>query len=89
MVVRGIRVTANFQWILVFIEYLIVLAFAIFAFVKIIGGHAAANAVSANWFNPLQLHPLSVLVTGMALAVFFFWGWDTAANVNEESQGRQ
>jgi amino acid transporter len=86
MVARGIRVTANFQWILVFIEYLIVLAFAIFAFAKIIGGHAAANPVSANWFNPLQLHPLSVLVTGMALAVFFFWGWDTAANVNEESK---
>ena len=28
MVARGIRVTANFQWVLVFIEYLIVLAFA-------------------------------------------------------------
>ena len=27
MVVRGIRITANFQWILVFIEYFIVLAF--------------------------------------------------------------
>src|SRR6202023_3838081 len=31
MVARGIRVTANFQWILVFIEYLIVLAFALWA----------------------------------------------------------
>jgi len=29
MVARGIRVTANFQWILVFIEYFIVLGFAI------------------------------------------------------------
>jgi amino acid transporter len=86
MVVRGIRVTANFQWVLVFIEYLIVLAFAIFAFAKIIGGHAAANPVSANWYNPLQLHDLNGLATGAALAVFFFWGWDTAANVNEESK---
>jgi amino acid transporter len=86
MVVRGIRVTANFQWVLVFIEYLIVLAFALFAFAKIIGGHAAANSVSANWYNPLQLHDLNTLATGAALAVFFFWGWDTAANVNEESR---
>ena len=84
MVARGIRVTANFQWILVFIEYLIVLAFALWAIGKIVGGHAAANTVSAQWFNPLQLHDLNGLATGSALAVFFFWGWDTAANVNEE-----
>ncbi len=86
MVARGIRVTANFQWVLVFIEYLIVLAFALWAIGKIIGGHPAANAVSAQWFNPLQLHDLNGLATGSALAVFFFWGWDTAANVNEESK---
>jgi amino acid transporter len=86
MVARGIRVTANFQWILVFIEYLIVLAFAVWAIGKIVGGHPSANAVSGNWFNPLQLHDLNGLATGSALAVFFFWGWDTAANVNEESK---
>ncbi len=86
MVARGIRVTANFQWILVFIEYLIVLAFAIWAIGKIVGGQHAANPVSGQWFNPLQLHDLSGLATGSALAVFFFWGWDTAANVNEESK---
>ena len=87
MVARGIRVTANFQWVLVFIEYLIVLAFALWAIGKIVGGHPAANAVSAQWFNPLQLHDLNGLATGSALAVFFFWGWDTAANVNEEFEG--
>jgi amino acid transporter len=86
MVVRGIRITANFQWILVFIEYLIVLGFAIAAFVKIAGGHSAATPVSGSWFNPTSLHDLSTVATGSALAVFFFWGWDTAANVNEESQ---
>ena len=42
--------------------------------------------MSAQWFNPLQLHDLNGLATGSALAVFFFWGWDTAANVNEESK---
>jgi amino acid transporter len=86
MVARGIRVTANFQWVLVFIEYLIVLVFAVWAIGKVVGGHAAANPVSAQWFNPLQLHDLNGLATGSALAVFFFWGWDTAANVNEESK---
>lgn len=86
MVVRGIRITANFQWILVFIEYFIVLGFTIAAFAKIAGGHAAVAPVSGSWFNPASLHDLSTVATGSALAVFFFWGWDTAANVNEESQ---
>jgi amino acid transporter len=86
MVVRGIRITANFQWVLVFIEYFIVLGFAIAAFVKIAGGHSAAAPVSGSWFNPASLHDLSSVATGSALAVFFFWGWDTACNVNEESK---
>ena len=86
MVVRGIRVTANFQWILVFIEYFIVLGFALAAFVKIIGGHQAAAPVSGSWFSPGSIPGISGVASGSALAVFFFWGWDTAANVNEESK---
>jgi amino acid transporter len=86
MVVRGIRITANFQWILVFIEYVIVLAFALWALGKIIGGHQAATPVAGWWFSPTALGGLSGVATGSALAVFFFWGWDTAANVNEESK---
>ena len=38
------------------------------------------------WFSPTALRGLSGIATGSALAVFFFWGWDTAANVNEESK---
>jgi amino acid transporter len=86
MVVRGIRITANFQWILVFIEYFIVLGFAVTAFVKIINGHHAATPVSASWFSPGTIPGISAVASGSALAVFFFWGWDTAANVNEETK---
>jgi amino acid transporter len=86
MVVRGIRLTANFQWLLVALEYLIVLGFAVLAFVKIISGQtAAANPVSASWFNPATT-TIGALAAGAALGVFFFWGWDTAANVNEETK---
>jgi amino acid transporter len=87
MVARGIRVTANFQWILVFIEYFIVLGFAVVALIKVLNGsHPAATSFSASWFNPGTLGGLTGLTTGAALAVFFFWGWDTAANVNEETK---
>jgi amino acid transporter len=87
MVARGIRVTANFQWVLVFIEYFIVLGFAIAALIKIMtGSHPAATSFSASWFNPGTLGGFTGVATGAALAVFFFWGWDTAANVNEETK---
>jgi amino acid transporter len=87
MVARGIRVTANFQWVLVFIEYFIVLGFAVAALVKVAtGSHPAATSFSGSWFNPGTLGGLTGVATGAALAVFFFWGWDTAANVNEETK---
>jgi amino acid transporter len=87
MVVRGIRITANFQWVLVFIEYFIVLGFAVTALVKIAtGSPPAATSFSGDWFSPGSLGGLTGVATGAALAVFFFWGWDTAANVNEETR---
>jgi amino acid transporter len=88
MVIRGIRITANFQWILVFIEYLIVLGFVVAALVKVItGNHPAATSLTSDWFNPGSLPGgLTGVATGGALAVFFFWGWDTAANINEETK---
>ena len=86
MVVRGIRITANFQWVLVFIEYLIVLGFAVAALVKVATGHVTGTSFSGDWFSPGSLGGLTGVATGAALAVFFFWGWDTAANVNEETK---
>lgn len=85
MVVRGIRITANFQWILVAIEYLIVLGFALAAIIKVVGGQHPTNALTSDWFNPGSIS-FGALASSLALGVFFFWGWDTAANVNEESQ---
>jgi amino acid transporter len=87
MVVRGIRITANFQWIMVGIEYLLVLGFSIAAFVKIAAQHPAGSQnISLSWFNPFNLAGLDGLAAGAVLGVFFFWGWDTAANLNEESE---
>jgi amino acid transporter len=87
MVIRGIRVTANFQWVLVFIEYFIVLGFAVAALFKIAtGSHHASTSFDGGWFNPGSLGGIAGVATGAALAVFFFWGWDTAANVNEETK---
>jgi amino acid transporter len=90
MVVRGIRLTANFQWVMVAIEYLLVLGFSIAAFVKIATQHPAGSQnISLDWFNPFSLSGLAGLAAGAVLGVFFFWGWDTAANLNEESEAAE
>jgi amino acid transporter len=87
MVVRGIRLTANFQWVMVGIEYVLVLGFSIAAFIKVATLHpAGSRGFSIDWFNPFQLSGLSGLAAGAVLGVFFFWGWDTAANLNEETE---
>ena len=86
MVVRGIRVTADFQWALVAIEIIIILGFAAYAIFRALTGSATTqNHFSADWFNP-STPGISALAAGLALGVFFFWGWDTAANVNEETR---
>jgi amino acid transporter len=87
MVVVGIRMTANFQWVMVAIEYILVLGFAIAALLKIAAVHpSGSQAVSLAWFNPFSLQGVAGLSAGAVLGVFFFWGWDTAANLNEESE---
>jgi amino acid transporter len=81
MVLVGIKIAARFQWTLLGIEYLIVLAFAIIGFFK--GG---GSGFSLSWFSPFNMGGLSGLAAGVVTSVFFYWGWDTAANLNEETE---
>src|SRR5262249_54941867 len=61
--------------------------FAIVAIVKVYAGSAPAGSVhpSLSWINPFSLSP-SEISAGMLLAVFIYWGWDTTATVNEETE---
>ena len=87
MVIYGIRLTANFQWVMVGLEYLVVLAFSITGLVRALAAHpAGSRAFSLSWFSPGSVGGIDGLAIGAALGVFFFWGWDTAANLNEESE---
>lgn len=87
MVVYGIRLTANFQWVMVGLEYLVVLSFSIAGLVRALSSHPiGSRAISLSWFSPTSIEGLTGLASGAVLGVFFFWGWDTAANLNEESE---
>lgn len=87
MVIYGIRLTANFQWAMVGLEYLTVLSFSVAGLVRAALSHPpGSQAISLSWFSPGSVGGYSGLATGAALGVFFFWGWDTAANLNEEAE---
>jgi amino acid transporter len=87
MVIYGIRLTANFQWVMVGLEYLVVLAFSITGLVRALASHPAGSRVfSLSWLSPGSVGGVSGLAVGAALGVFLFWGWDTAVNLNEESE---
>ena len=87
---RGIEVSARLQFVLLAIEILALGAFALVALVKVYAGNAGDEAVRPawSWFNPLEVPSFSALSAGVLLAVFIYWGWDTAVACNEETRDR-
>ena len=85
--VYGIRWTTNAQWVMVIIEYVVVIGFSVAGIIKVWATHPVHSvSFSMGWFNPFNIHGYTALASGLALGVFFFWGWDTALNLNEESK---
>ena len=83
----GIRWTTNFQWVLLIIEYVAVIGFSIWGIIKVAVKHpAGSTGFHMAWLNPFTIGGIGALTAGLALGVFFFWGWDTATNLNEESK---
>ncbi len=87
IVVIGIELSARTQVGLLGAEVITLALFAIVALYKVYTGDAGPHAVhpSLDWINPFSLSP-SEISAGMLLAVFIYWGWDTTATVNEETE---
>jgi amino acid transporter len=87
IVVIGIELSARTQVGLLAAEIFTLALFAIVALVKVYSGGAPAASIhpSLSWINPFSLSP-SEISAGMLLAVFIYWGWDTTATVNEETE---
>jgi amino acid transporter len=88
IVVIGIRVSAKLQWAMLGCEYVIVTGFCIWALINVFVNHPAGSHVpSITWAMPWQAPGGANAVLAAVLgAVFIYWGWDTAANVNEETE---
>lgn len=82
---RGIEISARLQYFLLTVEVLTLTGFAVFALVKVFSGDAPLSIKpSLSWISPAGLTPTAI-VTATLIAVFIYWGWDTAVATNEEA----
>jgi amino acid transporter len=82
----GLEVSARLQYWLLTIEVVVLVAFAVYALVKVYSGDAPDGSLhpSLSWLWPGGLD-WSSLTEALLLAIFIYWGWDTAVAINEES----
>jgi amino acid transporter len=84
----GIEISARTQQLLLGAEFAILVLFSVVALIKTYAGTAlhTAHRVSIDWLNPFAVHGFSNFTTGILLAVFIYWGWDSGVTVNEETE---
>src|SRR6476620_3950234 len=82
----GLEVSARLQYVLLSVEVVVLVAFAVYALVKVYAGDAPDGSLhpSLSWLWPSGLD-WSSFTEALLLAIFIYWGWDTAVAINEES----
>jgi amino acid transporter len=80
--VIGTELSAAVQRVMIFAQIGALLLFALVALVK--GG---ALTPELSWFSPFAIDSPNALVLGLLTAVFIYWGWESAVNLNEETSG--
>jgi amino acid transporter len=91
---RGIEVSAKFQFVMLAVEVVVLVLFSVVALFKVYTGNGGESAATPelSWFNPLNIvgedggFSLATMSSAVLLAVFIYWGWDSAVAVNEETK---
>ncbi len=82
----GIKVSAKAQYVLMALQMIPLILFAVWALIKGYVDHPKGFApIRLSWFFTTHLSA-SQIAAGVVLAVFLYWGWDTVLAVNEESE---
>jgi amino acid transporter len=84
---RGIEISARIQYALLGIELVVLVAFAAVALFKVYTNSAMEYSLkpALDWFWPAGLDFATVIAPTVLVAIFIYWGWDTAVACNEES----
>jgi amino acid transporter len=80
--VLGTELSAHVQRVMILFQVGALLLFAIVALVK--GGPLSFEL---SWLSPFAVDSSSALVIGLLTGVFIYWGWESAVNLNEETEG--
>ncbi|WP_460105053.1 APC family permease [Streptomyces sp. YKOK-J1] len=78
--VTGVNKATRLQTCLLVFEYAVLLVFSCWGLI------AGDQPFSLSWFSPFAFGSPSALAQGLVLAVFFYWGWDAAFSVTEETK---
>jgi amino acid transporter len=84
--VVGIELSAFTQMLLLATELAVLVLFSVVALGKAFSHSAHTVHPTFAWLTPSSFGGPSALVDGLLAAVFIYWGWDTAASVNEECE---
>lgn len=86
--VLGTELSARVQRWMIAAQVVALLIFAGVAIVKVAGGDAPDGSLdpAASWFSPFAVDSLGALVLGLLTGVFIYWGWESAVNLNEETE---
>ena len=86
--VLGTELSAHLQRWLIGAQVVALLIFAGVALVKVAAGDAPAGSLdpAASWFSPFAVDSVNSLVLGLLTGVFIYWGWESAVNLNEETE---
>jgi amino acid transporter len=84
VVLLGAHITARAQWVMSSIEVAILLVFVIIGFVR--APHIAVHTFSLSWLGFGHFTGFSGFAASALVAAFYYWGWDVAANLNEETR---
>ncbi len=85
----GIKISSRFQWTWAVFEYTVLLGFCVTAVVLIYSGHISHSVhITSAWFTINGAGGFHALISGILIAIFLYSGWDTAAYVGEEVEGK-
>ena len=87
--VVGIRLTALSQVVMGLIEYAILIGFAAWGLVAVLGHRHGTFPISRGWFSLSGIGGTGSLASGLLIAIFMLAGWDATVYVNEEVKHRR
>jgi amino acid transporter len=84
VVLLGANITARAQWVMSSVEVFILLVFVALGFIR--APQIAVHSFSLSWLGFGHFSGFGGFASAALVAAFYYWGWDVAANLNEETR---